>query len=208
MSENEAFKMEIHKNTFYRDKFRKMMKLIVLMLVCCVFLILVFLMQSLHRSEVRYFGSTTSGEQIPVHALSDPVITEKLVIQWADVAAKNAYHLDFNSYESQLEAAKKYFTTTGWKSFNDALSASGLLDAVKEKKLEIDSVVTDDPVIKKTGLRHGVRFWVVQMPILISFDSASANASRKMIITMTVVRSSDIEAPSGLQVETFSTTFG
>jgi intracellular multiplication protein IcmL len=206
MSENEALQIELHKNTFFRDKYRKMMKLIVLMMVVCIFLTVSFVIIGLHQVTPKYFGSTTTGQQIPVHPLSDPVITEKLITQWASIAAKSAYHLDFNHKDAELANVKMYFTKTGWESFQGAMEQSGLMDQVTSKKLELDAVVTNTPVIKSRGMSHGVRYWVVEMPMLVSFDSASDHAKRHMIVTMRIVRSSDITAPSGLQIYSFKST--
>ncbi len=207
MSEQDVFDIQLQKNTFYRDKFRRMMKLIVLLMVSASVLLVIFIGQSLHRKTISYFGSSTNGEQTPLHALSDPVLTEKLITQWASIASKKAYQLNFENYQNQLNSMKIYFTKAGWSSYQDALESSSLLSVIKSQKLEVDSVVTDDPVVRKTGVDHGVRYWNIEMPVLISFNSASNSAQKRMIISMTVVRSKDIKAPSGLQIQHFSTIY-
>ena len=77
---------------------------------------------------------------------------------------------------------------------------------IKSDKLEVSSIVDNDPVVIKTGVEHGVRFWVLQMPVLVEFDSASATQNRNILVTIKVVRSSDLDALSGLQIESFSAT--
>lgn len=208
MSEQDVFNLQLQKNTFYRDKFRKMMKLITLLVISAILLLSTFIFQSLKREKVTYYGSSTNGEQTPLHALSDPVLTEQLITQWASIASKKVYQLNFEDYSSQLDAMKIYFTKAGWSSYNDAMQSSGLLSDIKSRKLEVDAIVTDDPVVKDTGLNHGVRYWDVEMPVLVSFSSASVTGvSKKLIIRMRVVRSKDIAAPSGLQIEHFNTFY-
>ena len=207
MSEQDVFNLQLQKNTFYRDKFRKMMKLITLLVISATLLLATFIFQSLKRENVTYYGSSTNGEQTPLHALSDPVLTERLVTQWASIASKKAYQLNFEHYSSQLDAMKIYFTKAGWSSYNDAIQSSGFLSIIKSQKLEVDAIVTDEPVVKNTGVDHGVRYWNVEMPVLVSFNSASNSAQKKLIIGMKIVRSRDIAAPSGLQIEHFNTFY-
>jgi len=207
MSEQDVFNLQLRKNTFYRDKFRKIMKLINLLVISASVLLGTFIYQSLTPDSVKYYGSSTNGEQTPLNALSDPVLTERLVIQWANIASKKVYQLNFENYSNQLDAMKIYFTKSGWSSYNDAMKTSGLLSVIKSQKLEVDAIVTDDPVVKHTGVSHGVRYWDVEMPVLVSFSSASTSAQKKLIIGMRIVRSKDIEAPSGLQIEHFIATY-
>ena len=98
MSEQDVFNLQLQKNTFYRDKFRKMMKLITLLVISATLLLSTFIFQSLKRENVTYYGSSTNGEQTPLHALSDPVLTEQLVTQWASIASKKVYQLNFEHY--------------------------------------------------------------------------------------------------------------
>ena len=207
MSEQDIIDIELQKNTFYRDKFRMLMKLNVLLVLSAAALSGVFFYQSVKPAQVHYFGSTTTGEQTTLNALSDPVITNSLITQWASMTSKKIYSLSLNEYADQTAALKPYFTSAGWSSYQKALSDSGLLDAVKNQKLEVNAVTTNDPVIEKSGVKAGVRYWVVEMPILISFESANEVAPQHMVISMTVVRSKDIKAPSGLQVKRLAVSY-
>ena len=106
MSEQDVFNLQLRKNTFYRDKFRKIMKLINLLVISASVLLGTFIYQSLTPDNVKYYGSSTNGEQTPLSALSDPVLTERLVIQWANIASKKVYQLNFENYSNQLDAMK------------------------------------------------------------------------------------------------------
>ena len=208
MSHQDISNIEFQKNALFRDKYRKLMKWIVTLLISAGILLTVFIYQSVKPQDVRYFGSTTTGEQIPLNGLDDPVITQKLITQWASIATKNIYTIDFNKFQSQLDNMKVYFTDAGWSSFYDALNQSQLLGMIKKNKQEMTGVITNDPVVQKTGIERGVRYWIVQMPILISLDSSSGGLNRHVVVTMTIVRSKNIHAPSGLQIERIATMNG
>lgn len=201
-----AHNVTIQSNLFIRDKYRRIMKLNVMLGAVAIALVLVLSYVSLRTVPSKYYGSTTTGDQMPLSALSDPVLTEHLIVQWASTAVKQSYELNFSQDTEQLSSAKIYFTKSGWSAYQNALKKSQFLDVIKSDKLEVSSIVDNDPVVIKTGVEHGVRFWVLQMPVLVEFDSASATQNKNILVTIKVVRSSDLDALSGLQIESFSAT--
>jgi len=205
-SDEYAHQIETRANTFVCNKYRKLMKVNFLLAILAVLLSVVFIYFSIRHQEAKYYGSTTTGLQIPLSSLSDPVLNEKIISGWSSVAVKKTYELDFSQDNSQIEAMKTYFTSAGWAAYQAALKKSGIIDAVKQDKLEVSSIVVDDPVVLKTGVSYGVRYWTVQMPVLIAFSSASDYKGTNSVITIKIVRSNDLAAPSGLQIESFSAT--
>jgi intracellular multiplication protein IcmL len=139
----------------------------------------------------------------PLHSLSEPVLTSQYILEWASLAARKAFNLDFVHYEDQLAEAKPYFTPDGWDKFEAALKSSGLLESVTGKKLVMSAIVSGTPVVLNRAVIHGRFTWTMQLPVLVSFTSSSENRKEPLIITMNVQRVPSLEAPQGIQISDF-----
>jgi intracellular multiplication protein IcmL len=120
-------------------------------------------------------------------SLTKPVSDESVLV-WANEAAVSVYSYNFASYRKNLQDASAYFTPTGWKTYMQALQQSGKLKAVIEKKLVVSAVATGAPLILKKSLEQGRFTWTVEIPMLVTYQSAHAQRNYPSIITMTIVR--------------------
>jgi intracellular multiplication protein IcmL len=179
------------------------MSLLVVMIVVCVGLSLILSYMSFTREKPSYFATTTSGSVIPLHALDEPVITNKSLLSWASVAARTAYNLDFVHYKTQMKAASINFSESGWEQFEAAMGKAGLLSSVKNKKLIMSAVVSGAPVILDSSVYHGRYIWRIQMPMLVTFSSANESTHTNLLISMDVARVASLDAPQGIQIIDF-----
>lgn len=191
-------------NHLYRDQYRRTIKGIVMMSLVTVALAVILVGLIIASPQPKYYATTTSGQVVPMHSLSEPVVTNSYLLQWASLSVRTAFNIDFVNYDSQLDQAKSDFTSSGWSKFIDAMNKSGLLDTVKSKKLEMSAVVDGTPVIINTAIIHGRFTWRVQLPILVTFTSASASSKSYWIVTMNVQRISTLDAYKGIQINDFS----
>jgi intracellular multiplication protein IcmL len=194
---------DVNDSTFYRDPYRSAVKWLGAMAVVAVVLSLILAFMAIQRPQPNYYASTTTGQVVPLHSLSEPVITQKHMLQWSSLAALAAYNLDFSNYEKQLKSAQPYFTTGGWDKFQQALKDEGLLSTLIDKKLDMSAVVTDTPVVLNTTVMNGRFTWRVQMPVLVTFESASETNKMHLVVTMNVQRVPSLSAPSGIQISDF-----
>lgn len=200
---NDAQQVEFSKNTFYRDQYRRVVKLLVFFSMTAIGLAAVLFYMTMRPGQPKYYATTTSGLVISLHSLSEPVITKKYLVQWASLATRQVMNIEFASYQSNLKDAKAYFTPSGWNAFNKALKSSGLLNAVTGKKLDMSAVVSGTPVILNSGDYNGRYTWRIQMPVLVTFTSASAVQHHKMIVTMNIQRVPVLSAPKGIEISNF-----
>lgn len=198
--------LQFRRNNFYRDAYRITLAWIVFMAILAVVLTLALAYQNIMRKVPAYYATTTSGLTIPLQPLSEPVITNHYILQWASLATRTALNLDFAHYESQLKAARPYFTADGWSSFNNALKAAGLLQTVTGQKVVMSVIVSGAAVILNRAVFHGRFMWRIQMPILVTFESASQKSQLDLIVTMTVERVPVLDAAKGIQITNFSAT--
>lgn len=205
MSSNIEFeKLNERKNNFYREQFRRMVMIMIFLLLTAGFLLLVLFAVNWAQSAPKYYASTTNGNVIRIQSLSEPVVTQKFVIQWSELVARSAYTFDFLNSEKQLKATSKYFTPEGWQAFETAVKDSGYLEKVQQDKLQVSTVVNGSPVVAKRYISHGHYTWVVQMPLLVLYTSANMNVKRQLYVTMTVKRVPEMEIAQGIAVTDFS----
>ena len=70
----------------------------------------------------------------------------------------------------------------------------------------MSAIVSKEPVVLSQGVSSGKYYWVVQMPIIVTFDSASEQLQRNFIVTMKITRVHDLSAPGGILIENLLST--
>jgi intracellular multiplication protein IcmL len=194
------------RNDFYRDNYRRVVLAIFLLLVVILAQAGVIYYLLTHRPLPVYFATTNNGRVmriLPVVPLDEPNMPNSALQQWATEAATAAYTYDFVNYRAQLQAASEYFTTEGWRSFLSELESTRNLLAVQAKKLVVSAVVTRAPVILEQRNVDGVYAWRIQMPMVITYQSASESTTSNTMVTLTVNRVSTVTSPRGIGISQF-----
>ena len=191
------------RNQFYKDSQRKVM-LALLIAILANFLLggLLFYIIT-HPPEPRYFATSINGRITPLFPLNEPNQSDSAVLQWANQAAIAAFTYNFVNYRDELQASSGFFTAEGWDQFLNALQQSNNLDAVKAKKLIVSAVATRAPIILQKGILNGSYSWRVQMPILVTYQSASEFTQQNNVVTMLITRVSTLNSPRGIGIAQF-----
>ena len=191
------------RNSFYRDGQRKMVTILIFSVI--VNFILAGLLGYIitHPPEPRYFATSISGKITPIVALNAPNQSDSAVLQWANQAAIAAFSYNFVNYRSELVASSGFFTAEGWDQFINALASSNNLEAVKAKKLVVSAVATSAPVILQKGILNGRYAWRIQMPMLVTYQTASEFSQQHMTVTMLVSRVDTLNSPRGIGIAQF-----
>lgn len=191
------------RNDFYRDGQRKIM-LALLLSILINFVMALFLAYLLtHPPAPKYFATSLSGRITPLYPLNEPNQSDSAVLQWANQAAIAAFSYNFVNYRDELQASSGFFTAEGWDQFLTALKQSNNLDAVKAKKLIVSAVATRAPIILQKGVLNGRYSWRVQMPILVTYQSASEFSQQNNVVTMLITRVSTLNSPRGIGIAQF-----
>ena len=191
------------RNNFYKDGQRKLT--FILLLSLCVNIITGVLLGYIitHPPEPRYFATSINGRITPLFPLNEPNQSDSAVLQWANQAAIAAFSYNFVNYRNELQASSGFFTSEGWRQFLGALQESNNLEAVKAKKLIVSAVATRAPIILQKGLLNGRYAWRIQMPILVTYQSASEFTQQNNLVTMLVTRVPTLNAPRGIGISQF-----
>ncbi|EKD74639.1 MAG: hypothetical protein ACD_44C00373G0001 [uncultured bacterium] len=191
------------RNDFYRDNHRKVMIALLVAILIIIMLSSVLTYVVTHPPPPKYFATSIDGRIIPLIPLSQPNMPTSALLLWANQAATAAFTYDFVNYRQALQTASDYFTSAGWRDFLNALTSSNNLSAVLTKKLVVSSTATAAPVVLQQGELNGVYAWRVQLPMVITYQSASQVAQQNVLVTMLVTRVSTLNSARGVGISQF-----
>lgn len=191
------------RNKFYKDSQRKVILALLIAIVVNVVLASLVVYMITHPPAPKYFATSINGRITPLFPLDEPNQSDSAVLQWANQAAIAAFTYNFVNYRDELQASSGFFTAEGWDQFLGALEQSNNLDAVKAKKLVVSAVATRAPIILQKGVLNGRYSWRVQMPILVSYQSASEFTQQNNVVTMLITRVSTLNSPRGIGISQF-----
>lgn len=203
MANEDALEVVRLRNNFYKDSYRRVLLALVLMVLLNVTLTALLYYVITNRPKPEYFATTSDGKVIRMFALSEPLVTPAELLQWTTIAATSVNTYNFVNWRKELQSASEYFTPTGWREFQDSLKTSNNLETITSKKLSVSAVATGAPVILDQGLIGNVYKWKVQIPLLLTYESASTNLSQPVVATMLVTRVSTLDTPKGIAIDAF-----
>lgn len=191
------------RNQFYKDSQRKVILALLVALIVNLVLASMLVYILTHPPAPKYFATSINGRITPLFPLNEPNQSDSAVLQWANQAAIAAFTYNFVNYRDELQASSGFFTAEGWDQFLNALQQSNNLDAVKAKKLIVSAVATRAPIILQKGVLNGSYSWRVQMPILVTYQSASEFTQQNNVVTMLIARVSTLNSPRGIGISQF-----
>ncbi len=186
-----------------RQQHDSLMK-IVLLQSAAFLLLLVFVGYKLFldRPEPRYFAVNNENRLLELTPLNIPNQTDAAVIAWATQSATEVMTFNFRDYRKRLQDSSRFFTVTGWNSFLDALQKSRLLEGVEAKQQVLTTVPSEAPVITSQGLGPDkVYYWLLDMPILTTFEAGDKKVPQRQILKLKIVRVSPLANPAAMGIE-------
>jgi len=191
------------RNGFYKDSQRKVLVALLIAIVVNFVMAAMLVYIITHPPAPKYFATSINGRITPLFPLNEPNQSDSAVLQWANQAAIAAFTYNFVNYRDELQASSGFFTAAGWDQFLTALQQSNNLDAVKAKKLIVSAVATRAPIILQKGPLNGIFSWRVQMPLLVTYQSASEFTQQNNVVTMLITRVSTLNSPRGIGISQF-----
>ncbi|MEM6811367.1 MAG: type IVB secretion system apparatus protein IcmL/DotI [Pseudomonadota bacterium] len=191
----------ILRNEYYRDGYRLALKVAVVQSFIIVGLIAaMFFVINVHQPENRYFATTEDGRLIPMVSLTQPNLSNPALMSWVAQASTEVMTFGFNDYRRRLQEASRNFTRRGWESFTTALQQARIIDTIEENSQVMSSAPRGAPVLQSEGVVNGQYQWVIQIPLVITFQSGSKVRSTEWIVTLVVVRVPRLESPNGVGI--------
>lgn len=192
----------INWNEFYRLHYQKIILALIVMICVLILMVSLVLYQLLTRPLPRFVASTPKNKILAILPNDEPSLLSTTLIQWASKAAVSAYTFDFVNYNAQIAAVRPYFTDAGWADYQ--ASISGLLQTIAANQLFVYGVVSEPPVISNQGdVSSRGYVWRVQMPFLVTYQSASEVKRQSFIVVVTIVKVSTNDNPAGIGIDQF-----
>jgi intracellular multiplication protein IcmL len=199
----------ILRNEYYRDGYRLALRVSVLQGFIIVGLIIaMFFVIHVHQPEDRFFATTEDGRVIPMVGLDQPNLSNPALMSWVAQAATEVMTFGFNDYRRRLQEASRNFTRRGWESFTNALQQARIIDTIEQNTQVISAAPRGAPVITQERVVNGQYQWVVQIPMVLTFESGGQKRSNTWIVTVVVVRVPRLESPSGVGIAQWIATSG
>jgi len=155
----------------------------------------------IRQPEYVYYALSSDGNLTPVIPLDNPIQSKEQVLSWTSEAVATAFSLSFANYQQQLNDTRYLFTESGWTGFREALTRSRMLETIIQQKLVSTAVPEAAPVIVSSGTVADGRYaWRLEIPLLVSLDSASAVSQQRFLLEVVVQRVSETENPRGLAI--------
>jgi intracellular multiplication protein IcmL len=197
-----ALETVVTRNLYYRDGYRNLIKIAVLQGLAIVALICALAITiAVSRPEDRFFATTADGRLIRMVALNEPNMNDAAIISWAARASSDVMTFGFHDYQRRLQESSSYFTRRGWQSFTEALDRSRVMEGVEKAQQVVTATPKSAPVIAQQGLVDGIYRWVVELPLIVTYQSGTSQQTDTINVQLVIVRVSTLDSASGVGIQ-------
>lgn len=190
------------RNEFYRDGYRNLLRLTVLQSLIILGLVgAMYFVVEVHQPENRYFATTEDGRLVPMVPLNQPNLSTPALMSWAAQAATEVMTFGFNDYRRRLQESSRNFTRRGWESFTLALQRSRIIEMIEANQQVATAAPQGAPILQSEGEVAGRYQWVVELPLVVTYESGARKKSDRLLVTLVIVRVPRLETPNGVGIE-------
>lgn len=189
-------------HAFYRNHYHHVLIGLMLIIVLMIAAVGVVLYQVIHRPLPVFHAVKPNGQKMILTPYEDPNLLADTILRWASSAATVAYTFDFVNYNKEINAARPYFTDAGWQDYLHGISE--LIQSIVQNQLFVNGVVAGTPVIANQGPLPGKGYtWRIQIPFLVTYQSANTTSKRRYFVVITIVRVPTSVNPQGIGIDQF-----
>lgn len=189
-------------NDFYRKHYHQAIYLLMLLLLLIVLIMALVMYQLFHRPLPSFTALDPDQKNMKLTPFTEPNLLPDTIIRWASKAAILAYSFDWVNYDNEISQVRPFFTNGGWDSF--LRSINNVIKSVVQGQLFVNGIVNGTPVISNQGpLPSKGQVWRVQIPFLVTYQSANNISKRNFLVTLTIVRISTAINPQGVGIDQF-----
>lgn len=198
---DEAVATHIARNAFARERYEFLLKTNFVTLAFLAASVVVNVFYGMRETRIELIAVTPEGRVTPIQAIDRPMQSIAQVRNWATEALLSSLTLTFANYKSQMNEYQLNFTDQGWRSYQEALRGASIIDTIIAQQLVTSVVATGAPVVKGKGISENGRYgWMMEIPIVVTYESTSLKQQAPYLIELTVVRRPESENPSGLGI--------
>jgi intracellular multiplication protein IcmL len=191
---------ELSRDGLARERHILLVKVTMALAVCLVVSVMLNLYLGSRPIRQNFFTTDPAGNIHQLEALNRPMQGSELVLNWTTQAVTKAYSLNFANYAQQLKDLEQYFNEAGWLGYQEALQRAGFVDNMLANQYVTTAVPRAAPVVLAQGNLNGRWAWRLQVPIVVTYKSASVSNSQDITVEVIVTQRAEAENPSGLGI--------
>lgn len=189
-------------NDFFRMHYDHIIMGLIILIVIFISLLVFLMYQISHRPLPAFNAVDPDNKTLTLTPFKDPNLLPETIIRWSSKAAITAYSFDYVNYKEQISKARSYFTSGGWTDYLNSINP--VIQTVVQGQLFVNGIVSGTPVISNQGSSSGNKqLWRVQIPFLVTYQSANSTAKRHFMVTLTIIRIRTTENPQGIGIDQF-----
>ena len=161
----------------------------------------------LQSTDYVVLARTGGAETVEAQLLKEPVRTDGALRNWVVTAATEVFTLGHSDWEERLGDVRQYFSESGYEAFDKRFRASRFLEVLRREFQRASAVAQGAPVIVGVALvEGGRRAWVLEFPMLITFEAGRDQVRRRYVARVVVGRVPLEERLSGIGIESVTAT--
>lgn len=188
-------------NAFYRIYQPRFIFMLMGAIVVAMIWVGIVVFQVYYRPLPTFYAIQPNGQRMVLQPQDLPSLKPDTILHFASKAAVAAYTFDFVNYKAEINAVRPYFTSAGWRNYLD--SVAEVIKGITANKLFISAVTNGVPIISNQGELDGVYSWRVQIPFLVTYQSAQSVEQEKYTVLITVIRVPTTLDPIGIGIDSF-----
>lgn len=117
-------------------------------------------------------------------------VSDLNVMSFAYEAMMAIHNYSFVNYDKTLsyEKAGQYLSQQAWQTYSEELKTSGVLARLIKNKWVSTVGTANAPIILRKGMREGQHQWLVQIPLLIHYQSAEEDTINTRVEKLLIVQ--------------------
>ncbi|MEB8059275.1 DotI/IcmL/TraM family protein [Pseudomonas fulva] len=148
----------------------------------------------------NHYFKTEGGRILEIYPLDKPSHSETDVAAFGADTIRESFTLNFVHYRNQLTRVATRYSQKGFEDYYKALNTSNVLEAVKGKRMNLDTEVGPG-VISSRGKINGVFTWEFQYPVTLKLQGQQTSSpAQRFIFTQRIQQVDPREKSIGLEV--------
>jgi hypothetical protein len=153
----------------------------------------------------RYFPLNENGQFLQEVPLDQPNMSTHLLLNWVVEHSMDLYSFNFINADQHIKKMQNIFTPQGYKGYLEVLKSTHETDYIRSNRFVLSSEVRAAPSVLEEGVRGGVYFWIVNIPLTLFYHAVGSNIPRNIDMRLVVVRVPNQDSLYGLGVVRFET---
>jgi len=189
-------------SSFFRNHYHHVLIALIVIIFLLIIAVGVAFYQVLHRPLPQFNAEQADGKKMLLTPNDEPNLLPNTILEWASKAATISYTFDFVNSAKQIAQARPFYTADGWQDYLN--SVSGVIGTIVQNQLFVNGVVSGPPVIANQGPLPGKGYvWRVQIPFLVTYQSANITTKRNFIVIISIIRVPTNVNPQGIGIDQF-----